>query len=154
MNNKKNYRLHYVNYYLADYKRVGLIDWPYKPFVMPDHMTEEEGFKTLSYLTDFIEKRDDIDECSFTSVAYLDIILEKYGFKRVNETDENRITDLFTVNGRFSLFEKSEFYKKYFNWYKDRISKEEIEKIYNKLGMEFNDIVWFDSKDKTKVLKK
>ena len=34
---------------------VGVVDWPCKPFMLPNGMTREECFKVLSYLTDFIE---------------------------------------------------------------------------------------------------
>ena len=157
MENKKIYRLRYVEFYLKNNKGIGLVDWPCIPFTIPKGMSEEEAFKVLSYLTDFIEKKDEIKECSCASVIVLDEVLnkERFGFKKVDEINENNITDLFTVGGRFSLFEKSELYKKYFNWYSENIKKSEIEEIYNKIGMDFQDIKWIEKDDsKVKTLKK
>ncbi len=157
MENKKVYRLRYIEYYIKNNKGKGLIDWPCIPFTIPEGMSEEEAFEVLSYLTDSIEKKDEVKECSCASVMVLDEVLnkERFGFKKVNEVDENKITDLFTVGGRFSLFQKSELYKKYFNWYSKDIKKSEIEEIYDKIGMKFQDIKWLKKDDsKTKVLKK
>lgn len=119
-------------------------------------MSREEGFKVLSYLTDFIEKRDDVELGSLTSVRTLDSVLsnERFGFKRVEEIDEDKILNLFTIDGRALLFKRSELYKKYFEWYTENVTKEEVEEIYSKIGMEFKDIVWLDKENnKEKVLK-
>ena len=157
--NQNIYRLYYINYhrigenYGMGPNNIGLIDWPCKPFMLPEGMTREEGFKVLSYLTDFIEKRDDVEEGSLTSVRTLDSVLsnERFGFKRVEKTDEDKILNLFTVGGRALLFKKSEYYEKYFEWYTENVTKEEVEEIYNKIGMEFRDIIWLDKEEsKTK----
>ncbi len=135
---------------------VGLIDWPCKPFMLPDGMSREEGFKVLSYLTDFIEKREDIAIGSLTSVRTLDLVFDKerFGFRRVEETDEDKIINLFTVDGRALLFKKSDLYKKYFEWYVENVTKEEVEEIYSKIGIEFKDIIWTNKGNgQVKVLK-
>lgn len=158
------YRLYYVNYHRIgeSYGRcldnIGRVNWPCKTFMLPTGMTREEGFKVLSYLTDFIEKRDDVEPYSLKSVRILDGVLdlERFGFKRVNEDDENKILNLFTVSGRLLLFKKSELYPKYFEWYTENVSLDEVINIYSKYNMDFKDIVWIDNKkDKTylKVLK-
>lgn len=126
--------------------------------MLPKEMTREEGFKVLSYLTDFIEKREDIEPGSFKSVKLLDSVLnlERFGFTRVDEKDENKILSLFTVDGRILLFKKSNRYQKYFEWYTENITQEEIKNIYAKYNMEFKDIIWLDNpkeKTHTKVLK-
>lgn len=159
------YRLYYVDYhrigegYGYHHNNVGVIDWPFKPFKLPNGMTREEGFKVLSYLTDFIEKRDDIEPCSFTSVRVLNDVLdlERFGFTRVLEKDDDKIVELFTVSGRLLLFKRSKLYPKYFEWYTEGVTLEEVTDIYAKYNMVFRDIVWLDNqKDKGphKVLKK
>lgn len=161
--NQNIYRLYYINYHRIgmlghsdNRSNIGLINWPCKPFMLPGGMSREEGFKVLSYLTDFIEKRDDVELGSLTSVRTLDSVLsnERFGFKRVEETDEDKILNLFTIDGRALLFKRSELYKKYFEWYTENVTKEEVEEIYSKIGMEFKDIVWLDKENnKEKVLK-
>lgn len=119
------YRLYYVDYHrIREYdgrndNNIGVINWSCKPFMLPKGMTCEDGFKVLSYLTDFIEKRDDTESCSLKSVRMLDSVLdlERFGFTRVKEDNENNILDLFTVHGRLLLFKKSNLYSKYFEWY-------------------------------------
>ena len=158
------YRLYYINYHRIgeNYGRsgnnVGMINWPCKPFMLPKGMTREEGFKILSYLTDFIEKRDDIEECSLNSIRMLDGVLnlERFGFTRINEDDESKIINLFTIDGRVLLFKKSKLYPKYFEWYVEDVTLGEVENIYAKYDMEFRDIVWLDKQDdkgNAKILK-
>lgn len=159
------YRLYYVNYHrirehnqMTD-NNIGIINWPCKPFMLPKGMTREEGFKVLSYLTDYIEKREDTESCSLKSVRTLDSVLdlERFGFKRIEENDENKILNLFTVSGRLLLFKKSELYPKYFEWYVENVTLEEVTTIYAKYNMEFRDIVWLDNqneKEQSKVLKR
>ncbi len=162
--NQYIYRLYFVNYhrigesYGRQDNNVGMINWPCKPFMLPEGMSREEGFKVLSYLTDFIEKRDDTEPCSLKSVRTLDGILdlERFGFKRVMEDDENKILNLFTVSGRLLLFKRSKLYPKYFEWYVENVTLEEVTNIYTKYNMEFRDIVWLDKqndKGHSKVLK-
>lgn len=159
------YRLYYVNYHrILEYdgrtdNNIGRIIWPCKPFMLPKGMTREEGFKVLSYLTDYIEKREDTESCSLKSVRTLDSVLdlERFGFKRVEENNENKILNLFTVSGRLLLFKKSELYSKYFEWYVENVTLKEVTTIYAKYNMEFRDIVWLDNqneKEQSKVLKR
>lgn len=154
--NQKYYRLHYINYHNSnrDSNRRGMIDWPYKPFELPNGMSREDGFKVLSYLTDFIEQRDDVYEASWKSVGTLDGVLnlERFGFKRLDFTpSEEDVIDLFTIDGRIKRFKDSKYYSKYFNWYTSNITKEEVEVIYQKLGLVFSDIVWLDKPKKEDV---
>lgn len=153
--NQDIYRLYFVNYhrigesYGRQDNNVGMINWPCNPFMFPEGMSREEGFKVLSYLTDFIEKREDIEPCSLKSVRTLDGVLdlERFGFKRVKEDDENKILNLFTVSGRLLLFKRSKLYSKYFEWYVENVTLEEVTNIYAKYNMEFRDIVWLDNQN-------
>lgn len=156
------YRLFYIDYhrygegYGMGPNNVGMIHYACQAFKFPDGMSREDGFKVLSYLTDFIEKRDGIDECSLKSVRTLDSVLdlERFGFKRVDSAVCGPVINLYTVAGRILLFKRSEYYKDYFNWYTEGITRDEIEKIYMKLGIEFRDIVWLDNVDKPKQYEK
>ena len=163
--NQDVYRLYFVNYHRIgeNYGRcdnnIGVINCPCEPFMFPEGISREEGFKVLSYLTDFIEKRCEIEPCSLKSVITLDNVfdLERFGFKRVDEDDEDKILNLFTVSGDSLLFKRSKLYPKYFEWYVENVTLEEVINIYAKYNMEFRDIVWLDdqnNKGHTKVLKK
>lgn len=150
--NQSIYRLYYIDYhrigenYGMGPNNIGVINWPFKPFMLPDGMSREDAFKVLSYLTDFIEKDLNLESCSYKSVAMLDsaIDLERLGFKRLDiklEGDFPEVINLFTITGRVLLFKKSKQYQKYFEWYVESVTKEEVEKIYNKIGIEFYDLV-------------
>ena len=112
LEDKDVYRLHFVGYYYSKLNDgYHVHDYPLSTFKLPEGMTREEGFKILSYLTDFIEKREDVEKASEKSVITLDKILdlERFGFKKVKEKDESKIADLFTVAGRIHRFKKSKY---------------------------------------------
>lgn len=144
------YRLYYVNYHrIREYEgctanNIGVVDFPYKPFKLPEGMSREDGFKVISYLTDSVERNSGLEPFSLGSVKTTDKVLdlERLGFRRVDEKDEDKIINLFTVTGRLLLFTKSKLYPKYFEWYTEGITKEEVSQIYAKCGIEFKDIVW------------
>lgn len=151
LGNQNIYRLYYINYHRIgeNYGRgpdnVGVINWPFKPFMLPNGMSREDSFKVLSYLTDFIEKNLNSEPCSHKSVSILDntLNLERLGFRRLNEhfdINSTDVIDLFTVSGRLQLFKKSPYYQKYFEWYTEGITFDEVKNIYNKCGIEFYDL--------------
>lgn len=159
------YRLYYVDYHRineyngCDKNNIGMVDYPLKPFKFPEGMSREDGFKVLSYLTDDIEKQPDVGPYSLKAVRTLDKVLdlERFGFTRVEEKDEDKILNLFTVTGRLLLFQKSKLYPKYFEWYTEGVSRREVQKIYADLGLEFKDVVWTDeeeAKTKPKIFEK
>ena len=150
MDDKDLYRL-----YFMEFNRIGLpysskanievVDWPYKPFKLPSGMTKEDAFKVLSYLTDYIEKDNNIAPASFKSVRILDDILniERLGFKRIDtnlSSDSSDVINLFTISGRIRLFKKHKLYNKYFEWYKEGVTKEDVVEIYKNCNVEFYDL--------------
>lgn len=160
LGNQNIYRLYYFDYYRIDeyYGRtdnnVGVIDWPFEPFMLPEGMSREDGFKILSYLTDFIEKEMNLEPCSQKSVSTLNSVLnlERLGFKRINgNINDNDIIDLFTVSGRLLLFKKSKHYQKYFEWYTEGIILDEVKTIYNNCDVEFYDLILSKESEEMKI---
>ena len=142
------YRLHYINYHRIGEgyggTGYGCIDWPLSPFCLPKKMSYQDAFKVLSYLTVFIEETLGLEECSFQGMRQLDTVLDipRFGFGRpINKVDEKDIIDLYTVTGRMEAFNKSKHSKKYFEWFTEGVTREEVEAIYEKCGMEFKDLV-------------
>ena len=66
------YRLYFINYYKKGYptdkNQFGVVDWPFRPFQLPEGMCREDAFRLLSYLTDFIEKESNLEPCSYKCV--------------------------------------------------------------------------------------
>lgn len=150
LGNQNIYRLHYLNYHrIGEYcgrrnHNVGIIDWPFDSFMLPKGMTREDGFKVLSYLTNFIEEKQNINPCSYQSVMALNnaLDLERLGFTKIKANiNDNDIIDLFTVSGRLQLFKNSEYYSKYFEWYTENITLAEVKAIYAKYGIQFYDLI-------------
>lgn len=151
LGNQNIYRLRYINYHRIGESygmgpgNVGVINWPFKPFLLPKGMSRDDAFKVLSYLTDYIEGNLGIEECSRKSVELLEktLDLERLDFRRLNiSTDkiEEDIIDLFTVTGRLLLFKNSKYYSKYFEWYTEGVTFEEVEAIYKKSNIKFSDL--------------
>lgn len=166
LGNQNIYRLHYINYHRIGERygqrgnNVGVIDWSFKPFVLPNGMSREDSFKVLSYLTDFIEAQLNLEPCSHNSVSILDNVLnlERLGFKKLNISLDSAsvdVIDLFTVSGRLQLFKSSNYYQRYFEWYTEGVTFDEVNNIYNKCGIEFYDLVDInDSFENLQLIKK
>ena len=143
------YRLYFLNYHRIGYgkedndRNIGIVDWPFEPFMLPQNMERDDAFKVLSYLTDFIEKNLNLEECSYESVKCLNeaLNIERFGFQKVEEANPSKIINLYTVTGRILLFKNSPHYPFYFEWYQENVTLEEVKQIYHKLGMEFNDLI-------------
>ncbi len=160
LGNQNIYRLYYIDYHrIREYpgrtdNNIGVIDCPFKPFMLPYRMSREDGFKVLSYLTDFIEKQQNLRPCSLKSVSTLNSVLdlERLGFRRINANiNDNDVIDLFTVSGRLLLFKNSRQYQKYFEWYTDDITLDEIKAIYCKCGIEFYDLILSENFEESKI---
>ncbi len=153
---KQMYRLHFLNYHKIGsgygmHNKYGVIDWPYQPFVLPDGIKEAEAFKILSYFTDYVENKFNLEPCCFKSVFALNklIDLEGLGFKHLNVAvsgNEENLCDLFTVTGRVERFEQSEYSSKYFEWYTNDVSLSEVQQIYEKIGKKVPDFKTLERK--------
>ena len=158
LGNQNMYRLHYINYhrigenYINRKNNIGVMEAKFDIFTLPKGMNREDAFKVLSYLVTYIEKTLSLTECSYMGVLKLNeaLDLERLGFKKVpdgeNIPDED-IIDLFTVTGRILLFKEDKNYLKYFNWYTEGVTKEEVKEIYQKLGKYFYDLIPIDPID-------
>lgn len=129
------------------------------PFMLPENMTVEDANKVVSYLTEKVEKENNIIPCTEKSVAMVSSILEQYGFQRIEGVEHGHYhaltvydsfrricpalpvgdnysgtLDLFTVSGDVKLFERSCLNSRYFDWFTPRVSKKEIEDIYKNIG--------------------
>lgn len=162
LGNQNIYRLYYMDYhrfgegYGMGPDNVAVTDYPSKPFMIPGGMSREDAFKVLSYLTDFIEKQQNLRPCSLKSVSTLDSILDlqRLGFRRINvdnNIDDSDVIDLFTVSGRLLLFKKSEKYQKYFEWYTEGITFDEVKQIYSKCNIEFYDLILSENTEDSKT---
>ena len=144
------YRLYYIHYHRIGEGRgmgpnnVGVIDWPFKPFMLPLGMSREDAFKVLSYFTDLIEASFGLEAGSFRSVEMLDEALdsEKLGFRKLKISlprDTDDVINLFTVSGRILLFKNSDKYEKYFEWYHEAVTLDEVKEIYARSNTPFYD---------------
>lgn len=163
MGNQNIYRLYYVDYRRCNERgswsgnNVHKTDWPLEPFILPKNMSRKDAFKVLSYLIDFIEKKLNLDECSCIGVQMLNNVLnlERLGFQKLDIIANNnldKIIDLYTIRGRILLFKQSEHYPRYVEWYTEGVTLEEVQNIYEKIGMEFHDLELINQKEKTKKL--
>lgn len=159
-------RLYYVA--LEQFKRYGTnnlcIGQTYgisSPFVLPKDMSLEDACKVVSFLSDKVEKENNLEPAGAKSVSMVSNILEKYGFEKIDGKEKgyyhtvteydpfhkiesglpvcnkiDGVVDLFSVNGDFKLFKKSDLHDRYFDWYSEGITQQEITKIYKNIHQE------------------
>ena len=129
------------------------------PFILPKNMTLEEANKVVSYLTEKIEKENNLLQCSERSVSMISGLLEDYGFQEVKNSgaghmhaitlfepfrriraanarcaEMSNVADLFTVSGDVRLFENSELNRRYFDWYTPDVTEDEVNRIYERIN--------------------
>ena len=145
--------------YGSDQMMVGQTYGVSSPFRLPNGMTFEDAFKVVSYLSDKVETENELNPASEESVVMVSQMLDKYGFSRVEGEEKGPyhaiceyrpfykikpafpvgekiegVVDLFTVGGDFKIFKKTDLYDRYFDWYIEGISQQEIADIYKNIG--------------------
>lgn len=144
----------FYRYYNEGY-RIGTTLGVSSPFMIPKGMSLESACKVISYLSEKVEKENNIEPASEDSVALVSKLLEDYGFKKmdvdytpghyhsvseprsfskINTSFDDPIEstyDLITVDGDNKLFKKSVLGTRYFDWFKEGFSKEDIIEVYN-----------------------
>ncbi len=133
------------------------------PFKIPEGMSMEDACKVVSYLSLMVEKKYNIEPATEKSVAMVSKILTNYGFERIDgynhghihavlalDNPFKRITtkveqccgeidgvaDLFTIDANFKLFQKTDLYDRYFEWFTEGVTMQDVENIYKNIGRE------------------
>lgn len=70
-------------------------------FILPSGMSMKDACKVVSYLSEKVEREDNLDEASPSSVAKVSNILEQYGFKKVENCPHGRFHRTKDVHGNF-----------------------------------------------------
>jgi len=132
------------------------------PFRLPHNMSIEDACKVVSYLSDKVEKENDLEPACEESVIMVSNILEKYGFSKVESKEKGHyhavsnyipfhkiranfpvcdkiegVVDLFTVGGDFKVFKKTDLHNTYFDWYSKGVTQQEVADIYKSIGQEY-----------------
>lgn len=133
------------------------------PFRLPNEMNMKDACKVISYLSEKIETENNLEPGCKESVSMLCNILRDYGFEKVESKEggnyqivsdynplrkikSNRfsacqklegVEDLFVFNGDLKLFKKSELNNRYFDWFTENVTKQDVEDIYKKIGQKY-----------------
>lgn len=165
MENKKNdemIRLVYVE--ISPYKDVynnrlmcGALYISSSGFKLPKNMTMEQACKVVSYLSEKVEKENNLEPASKESVGMVSHILQDYGFEKnvqiahhythctgnknfiknpqLEQPAVDGVVDLFTYGGSPSCFKRSDLYPRYFEWFTPNVNKKEVDNIYKSLNI-------------------
>lgn len=128
------------------------------PFKLPKGMTVQDACKVVSYLSDLVEKRNNLEPACEQSVILVSHMLEDYGFKKIETKSKGRfhsvsyydsqristelspckkiegVVDLFSVDGNFDIFKKSDLSDRYFEWYTEGVTNQEVANIYKNIN--------------------
>ena len=162
--NKPNIRLVFVH--LSPFtahdgtKKIGETYGVSSKFSIPKNTTLEDACKIISYLSETIEKKENLTAGWQESVIKTSQKLQDFGFNKIENTkigyihavskytqhleindiipEETDTLDLFTISGNLSLFENSDISKRYFNWFTEGITTSDVTEIYKKLDKSQN----------------
>lgn len=143
------------------------------PYQLPEGMTLEEACKVVSYLAQNVEDKEKTPICNSHNSSRVGELLEQYHFiklhfpkwgchhstKNFNSEDKKinidhlpsseSATDLYTFIGNFKLFKNSNIKDKYFEWFTEGVTEEEIKEIYGKLNISLDNINDMDNEEST-----
>lgn len=128
------YRLHYISFD-KDSKGVRSTQYIGKPFAMRYRMSREELFDIVSYLFTFVKNMTGIRSTSFTGTRLVNDVIKnypQYGLERLEEADEDRIVDLYVIDGNAKTFKKTRYYERFINWYNPDVSFDNVSQIIEK----------------------
>lgn len=129
-------------------------------FKLPKGMTIKQACKVVSYLSEKVEKENDLNPASKESVGMVSHILEDYGFEKnlnipheyqhfiagsafIKKPDIGKkgiegVVELFTYGGSSSCFKRSDLYPRYFEWFTPNVSEKEVNNIYTSLNIKLD----------------
>lgn len=163
-------RLIYLSYnkytdYATREKKLGQTYGVSSPMLIPHGINIEEACKIVSYLSEKIERENDLEPACERSVALTSQILQEYGFLKMKGFNHGHyhvtgkfprrkagtallssekidgVVDLITVAGNPILFKQSEIYNRYFDWFTGKVSETEIRYIYEKAGINLDEML-------------
>ena len=115
------YRFHGIKYYDNSANICHETHYVSNNFKLPVDMSKEDSFKVLSFIIDNID-----------SINNFEKYIENIGFEVINEPvkrKDDKVIELFKVTGKIKRFKISKYYDKYFNWYINNVTKENIDEI-------------------------
>lgn len=138
------------------------------PFKLPIGMKMDEALKVISYLSEKLENENNIEPASEESVLCVSNNLCKYGFEKIKGKEHGHyhavseyipfmqketifsacneiegVVDLFTVDG-FKMFKNTSLNRRYFDWFIEGVTHEEVEEIYSKIGFDLTAMLKFE----------
>lgn len=143
------------------------------PFQFPEGMTIDEACKVVSFIANQTKDpffsygtRKDVVLTSqrltdygfepaetplFEQGGYSHQILDKTSTKKHFHQEVNGVLDLFTVGGDFDLFKNTDLYDRYFNWYTEGVSYDEIRAIYERLDIAVPTLIELDPNEQLRI---
>lgn len=135
------------------------------PLLIPQGINIEEACKIASYLSEKVERENNLEPACEQSVALTSQILQEYGFMKLKGYNHghyhvkgkfprrktgtallssekiNGVVDLITIDGDPIIFKQSEIYNRYFDWFTANVSETEIKYIYEKAGINLDEML-------------
>ena len=140
VNESNVYRLHYISYYKGTNGKI-YTQYMSDAFRSKLPMDNKEVSEVVSYILNYMEKASGVSKYSYSGAKLCDFIINSYdefNFELVPHKDIKEVKDLFIVDGDKKAFKKSYFYSRYFDWYNQYVRLEDIEKIFDKYGINFD----------------
>ena len=136
------------------------------PYRLPRNMTMDDSLKVVSYLTEKVERENGLSRDSEKCVIAVSKLLSQYGFEKVesrqggyfHEVSDYRpfdrikptssicreidgVVDLITIGGDEKLFKWSDISDRNFKWFTRGIREDKISAIYDKIGLNLDELL-------------
>lgn len=113
-----------------------------QPFKIPENMSQGDALLVISYINEKVNRENKLPKGSQRGISITNKLLKRYNFECVEGTEaKDSIVDLITLSGFAQLKDSDAICQnKFFKWYNPNVSREKVENIYKKCGLNLDKI--------------
>ena len=104
---------------------------------LPSNFSIVDAIRTISYVLNQVSKKVNEDVSSILCPQLAHHCLPQYHFKQIPDTERKKAhcVNLFVVSGAPDIFDQTEYFYDYFDWYQKDVTRDQIQNIYKKAGL-------------------
>lgn len=106
---------------------------------LPKNLSLVDSIKTVSYVLNQVAKKTGEPKNSLLCSQLLSRCLPQYNFTQIDNKKRKKenCVNLYIVDGAVELFPTTNYYFDYFDWYQNKVSREDLQNTYKQLSLTF-----------------